>query len=251
MIPYHVVSGPAGAPALVLSNSLGSTLAMWDHQAGPLAERFRLVRYDIRGHGRSPVPPGPYAIDDVGADLVDLLDHLGIERAHIAGVSLGGMTAMWMAIHAPERVDKLVLSSTSARLGPPEGWAERAATVREQGTGAVAPAGVGRWLTEAYRAAHPEVAAELEAMIASTPAEGYAAACAIIEHMDLEPRLGEIRAPTLVISAADDPTTPPEHGERIAAAIPGARHVVVDDAAHLAVIERPEAITPLILEHLS
>ena len=251
MIPYHVVSGPADAPALVLSNSLGSTLAMWDRQAGPLAERFRLVRYDSRGHGQSPVPPGPYSIDDVGADLVALLDHLGIERAHIAGVSLGGMTAMWMAINAPERVDRLVLCCTSAKLGPPEGWAERAATVREHGTAAVAEAGVGRWLTDPYRAAHPEVAAELQAMIASTPADGYAASCAILEHMDLEPQLGEIRAPTLVISAAEDPSTPPEHGERIAAAIAGALFVLVDGAAHLAVIERPEAITPLILEHLA
>jgi 3-oxoadipate enol-lactonase len=251
VIVHHVVSGPADAPPLVLSNSLGSTLAMWDGLAGPLAERFRLVRYDIRGHGRSPAPPGPYSIDDVGGDLVALLDHLGIERAHIAGVSLGGMTAMWMGIHAPERVDRLVLCCTSAKLGPPETWSERAATVRVQGTGAVAEAGVGRWLTEPYRRSHPEVAAELQAMIASTPADGYAACCAIIEHMDLEPRLGAIRAPTLVISAAQDPSTPPEHGERIAAAIPGARYELLDPGAHLVALERPEAVLPLIVEHLS
>lgn len=247
---HHVVTGPADGPALVLSNSLGSTLEMWDRQAPVLAERFRLIRYDARGHGRSPVPPGPYSIDDVGQDLVALLDRLGIERAHVAGVSLGGMTAMWMGIHAPERIDRLVLCCTSAKLGPPEGWAERAATVRAHGTGAVAPPGVARWLTEPYRAAHPEVAAELQTMIAATPAEGYASACAIIERMDLEPRLGEIRAPTLVIAAAQDPSTPPEHGERIAAAIPAARYELVQDAAHLAVIERPEAVTPLIIEHL-
>jgi 3-oxoadipate enol-lactonase len=250
VIVHHVVTGPPDAPALVLSNSLGATLAMWDRQAEPFAERFRLVRYDIRGHGRSPVPPGPYSIDDVGADLIALLDHLEIERAHIAGVSLGGMTAMWMGIHAPERVDRLVLCCTSAKLGPPEMWVERAATVRAHGTGAVAAAGVGRWLTDGYRASHPEVAAELEAMIASTPAEGYASGCAILEHMDLEPRLGEIRAPTLVIAAAQDPSTPPEHGERIAWAIPGARFELVDPGAHLAVIERPDVVTPLMLGHL-
>jgi 3-oxoadipate enol-lactonase len=250
MIPHHVVTGPEDAPPLVLSNSLGSTLEMWDGQAGPLAERFRLIRYDTRGHGRSEVPPGPYSIDDAGRDLLDLLDHLGIERAHVAGVSLGGMTAMWTAIHAPERVDRIVLCCTSAKLGPPAGWAERAATVREHGTGAVAPAGVGRWLTEPYRAARPDVAATLQAMIAATPAEGYASCCAIIERMDLEPRLGEIRAPALVIAAAQDPSTPPEHGERIAAAIPGARLEILDPGAHLVAVERPEVVTELILEHL-
>jgi 3-oxoadipate enol-lactonase len=246
MIVHHIVTGPEDAPALVLSNSLGASLAMWDAQAGPLAERFRLIRYDTRGHGASPAPPGPYSLADLGGDVIALLDHLGIERASLAGISLGGMTGMWLGIHAPERIEKLVLCCTSAKLGPPEMWAERAALVREQGTGAVAPAVAGRWVTDALADRRPE----LEAMIAATPPDGYAAACAAIERMDLVPRLGEIRAPALVIAAAQDQSTPPEHGRRIAAGVPGARFELLDGAAHLANLERPEAVTRLIVEHL-
>src|SRR4051812_13058561 len=250
MIVHHVVTGPADAPVLVLSNSLGSSLAMWDGQVEALAERFRLVRYDIRGHGRSPVPAPPYSIEDVGADLVALLDHLGVERAHVAGLSLGGMTGMWLAINHPERLDRLVLLCTSAKLGPPEMWAERARTVRAEGTGAVAEAGVGRWLTEGFRQAHPDTAEWLRAMIAATPAEGYAACCGVIERMDLTAGLPEIHAPTLVIAGAQDPATPPEHAERIAAGIAGSRVEILDPAAHLANVEQPEAVTRLIREHL-
>ncbi len=247
---HHTVTGPPDAPVLVLSNSLGSTLAMWDPQADALAGRFRLVRYDIRGHGASPAPPGPYSLDDVGADLVALLDRLGVERAHVAGLSLGGMTAMWLGVNAPARLDRLVLLCTSARLGPPAMWAERAATVREQGTGAIADAGVGRWLTEGFRAERSDVARWLRGMIASIDDEGYAGACAAIERMDLVGQLPRIAAHTLVIAGAQDPATPPEHAERIAAGIPGARLEILDPAAHLANVEQPEAVTRLIVEHL-
>ena len=250
MIVHHEVTGPADAPPLILSNSLGADLRMWDPQAEALAERFRLVRYDTRGHGGSPVPDGPYSIDHVGQDALALLDHLEIERAHWAGLSLGGMTGMWLAINAPERLDRLVLLCTSAHLGPPETWRERAETVRAQGTEAVADAGIGRWLTERFRAEHPDTAARLREMIAATPDSGYAACCAVIEHMDLTPGLAGISAPTLIIAGAQDPTTPPEHGERIAAAVPDARLEVLDPAAHLANVEQPEAVTRLILEHL-
>jgi 3-oxoadipate enol-lactonase len=250
VIPHHTVTGPEHAPALVLSNSLGSSLAMWDAQAPALAERFRLVRYDIRGHGQSPVPPAPYTLDDVGRDVVELLDHLEIDRAHVAGLSLGGMTGMWLGINAPERLDRLVLLCTSARLGPPDMWADRAKLVREEGTAAVAEAGVGRWLTERFIHDNPDVAAELQAMIAATPDEGYAACCGVIEQMDLTDQLPAIQAPTLVIAGAQDPATPPEHAERIAAGIPDARVEVLDPAAHLANVEQPEAVTRLIVEHL-
>jgi 3-oxoadipate enol-lactonase len=246
----HTVTGPKDAPVLVLSNSLGSTFAMWNLQADVLADHFRLVRYDIRGHGGSPVPPGPYDLADLGADALALLDHLQIERAHFAGLSLGGMTGMWLGIHAPERIDRLVLMCTSAQLGPPETWSERAALVRAKGTGAVAPGGVERWLTAGYRSAHPEVAADLEAMIASIDPEGYAGACAAIETMDLTSDLGRITAPTLVIAGRQDPATPPEHAERIVAGIPDARLHVLDPAAHLANVEQPDKSTKLIVEHL-
>jgi 3-oxoadipate enol-lactonase len=247
----HTVDGPAGAPTVVLSNSLGSTPAMWDPQFAALVERLRVVRYDHRGHGASPVPPGPYELDDLGADVLALLDRLGLERVHWCGLSLGGMVGMWMAIHAPERIDRLVLCCTSAKLGPPEMWADRAATVREHGVDAVADAGIERWLSPAFLEREPETAARVRAMLASTPAEGYAACCGVIERMDQTARLGEIRAPTLVIAAADDPATPPEHGELIASAVPGARLEIVANARHLATIEQPQAMTDLILGHLA
>jgi 3-oxoadipate enol-lactonase len=250
VIVHHEVTGPEDAPPLVLSNSLGANLHMWDPQAEALAERFRLVRYDTRGHGESPVPDGPYTIDHVGQDALALLDHLEIERAHWVGLSLGGMTGMWLAINAPERLDRLVLLCTSAKLGPPENWRERAEIVRAQGTEAVAEAGVGRWLTERFREEHPDTAAWLRDMIAATPDAGYAACCAVIEHMDLTPGLPGITTPTLAIAGAQDPATPPEHAERIVAAVPGARLEVLDPAAHLANIEQPEAVTRLILDHL-
>jgi len=247
---HYEVTGPDDAPLLVLSNSLGSTPAMWDAQLPALAERRRVVRYDHRGHGGSPVPPGPYSLADLGADALALLDRLGAERVHWCGLSLGGMVGMWMAINAPERIDRLVLCCTSAKLGPPWMWVERAAIVRAEGVEAIADAGIGRWLTPGFIAREPEAAAAVRAMLAATPAEGYAGCCAAIEHMDLMDQLGAIRAPTLVIAAAQDPATPPEHGERIAAGIPGARFALVDDAAHLATVEQPAAMTELIAGHL-
>jgi 3-oxoadipate enol-lactonase len=244
VIPHHIVTGDG--PALVLGNSLGSSLAMWDGQADALAERFRLIRFDARGHGASDVPPGPYEIGDFGRDVVELLDHLGIERANVAGISLGGMTAMWLGINAPDRIERLVPTCTSAKLGPPQMWRDRAATVREHGTAAIAPAVARNWVTDALAGRRPE----LEAMISATPADGYVASCAAIEQMDLLSDLQRITAPTLVISARQDPSTPPEHGERIAAAIPGARFEVLDGAAHLANLERGDDIVRLITEHL-
>lgn len=248
---HHVETGAAQAPAVVLINSLGSTLEMWEPQVAPLAVGHRVVRFDLRGHGRSPVPPGPYTLADLGADVVALLDRLGIERASICGLSLGGMVAMWLGAHAPERVDRLALCCTSAALGPPEMWRDRAALVRAEGTAAVADAVVDRWLTPGYAHAHPGERDRLRAMIAATPAEGYASCCAAIEHMDLDGALERIAAPTLVVAGADDPATPPDHGARIAARIPGARMAVVADAAHLANVQQPGEITALLLRHFA
>jgi 3-oxoadipate enol-lactonase len=244
VIPHHVVSGDG--PPLVLANSLGSNLRMWDGQAEALASDFTLIRFDARGHGESGVPPGPYELGDFGRDVVDLLDHLEVSRAHVAGISLGGMTAMWLAINAPERVAKIIPTCTSAMLGPPQIWQDRAQAVRDGGMPAVAPAVARNWVTDAAADLRPE----LEAMITATPADGYIAACNAIEHMNLIPELGLVGAPTLVISAAQDPSTPPEHGETIAAAIPGARFEVLDGAAHLANLQRGDELLRLYREHL-
>jgi 3-oxoadipate enol-lactonase len=244
VIPHHIVTGHG--PPLVLANSLGSNLHMWDGQAEELARHFTLIRFDARGHGESDAPPGPYSISDFGHDVVDLLDHVGYETGHVAGVSLGGMTAMWLAIHFPQRVDRIVPTCTSAQLGPAQMWIDRARAVREGGLEAIAPAVARNWVTDASAGMRPE----LERMIAANSADGYIASCAAVEHMDLVPELHTIMAPTLVISARQDPSTPPEHGERIAAEIANAGFEVIDGAAHLANLERGEEIVRLYLEHL-
>ena len=249
---HHVADGPAGAPAVLLLGSLGSTVAMWDAQVPALARQFRVVRADLRGHGGSPVPPGPYEIADLGADVLALLDRLDLASAHVAGLSLGGMTAMWLAAHAPARVDALALLCTSAQLGPPSAWATRAEGVRTAGTASVAPAVVERWVTPGFAAAHPDVVAGLRAMVAATPAEGYAACCGAIERMDLTADLGAISAPVLTIAGADDPATPPSHLDDIAGRVRGpVRREVLDPGAHLVAVEQPDAVTRLLLGHFT
>lgn len=244
--------GPDGAPAVVLSGSLGSTLEMWDPQVGALvAGGFRVVRYDHRGHGRSPVPQGPATIADLGADVLGLLDRLGLQRVRFAGLSLGGMVGMWLAANTPERIDRLALLCTSPLLGPPENWTDRAATVRTQGTGAVAGAVVGRWFTPGHASAHPGEAERMRSMVAATPAEGYAACCEAIAGMDLRSDLGRITAPTLVVAGEHDPATPPDHAERIAAAVPGARRHVLDGGAHLANRECADEVNRLLTAHFA
>jgi 3-oxoadipate enol-lactonase len=248
---HHVIEGPADGDVVVLSGSLGSNLSMWEPQVRPLTDAgFRVVRYDHRGHGRSPVPRGPYELADIGRDVIALLDTLGVERAHLVGLSLGGMTGMWLGANAADRIASLVLCCTSAQLGPAQMWAERAEAVRACGTAAIADAGVSRWVTPGYAEAHPGRVAALREMIVTTPDEGYAACCGAIERMDLLGELPRISAPTLVIAGADDPSTPPEHAERIVEGVPGARMEIVDGAAHLGNTERPEEFTELILGHL-
>ena len=220
---------------------------------GGVKDAGRLVLVEVLARDLGQRQPGSeraaHELADLGADVLRLLDRLGVERAHWCGLSLGGMVGMWLAINAPERIDRLVLCCTSARLGPPSMWAERAATIRAEGVEAIADAGIGRWLTLGFIEREPAVAAKIRAMLAATPAEGYAGCCSAIEHMDLLPELGAIRAPTLVIAGTQDPATPPEHGERIAAGIPGA-HLELVDAAHLATIEQPAPMTRFVAGHL-
>ncbi|MGY2003456.1 3-oxoadipate enol-lactonase [Blastococcus sp. SYSU DS1024] len=245
----YTVAGPADAPVVVLSNSLGATRAMWDAQVPALAERFRVVTYDTRGHGESPAPRGPYSLDDLTDDLVALLDEVGAARAHVAGLSLGGMTGMRLAAREPGRVDRLALLCTAALLGPRQNWVDRAATARTEGTGVLAATVVSRWVTAGYAAEHPDVVARLREMVAGTDGEGYAGCCEAIADMDLRADLPAITAPTLVISGAEDPATPPEHQQAIADAIPGARVLTVSPGAHLANIEQPSEVTAALLAH--
>lgn len=247
---HHVVTGRADGPVVVLSNSLGSTHRMWDAQLSALEERFRVVRYDTRGHGGSPVPEGPYSIDDLADDVVALLDALGVERAHIVGLSLGGMTAMRVAARNPERVDRLVLLCTGAQLPPASAWTDRAAAVRADGSEAVAEAVVARWFTPEFLTRNLDAKAAHEAMVAATPAEGYAGCCEAIAALDLRADLPLIKARTLTIAGADDPATPPAKLAEITENVPDARTLEVPHAAHLANAEQPAIVTPALIDHL-
>jgi 3-oxoadipate enol-lactonase len=247
---HHVIDGPDDGPVLLLGPSLGTSTDVWDRNVAGLAERVRVIRYDHRGQGRSPAPPGPYEIADLGRDVVALLDRLGIERASVGGVSLGGMTAMWLGAHAPERVDRLLPMCTSPYI-PDAPWAERSAAVRGAGsTEPIADGVVANWLTPGYAREHPEAREWLRAQVVASPAEGYASCCGAIERMDLREDLRRIEAPTLVVSAADDPSTPPAHQELIAGLVPGARLAVIPRAAHLANVEHPDFVNELVLSHL-
>jgi 3-oxoadipate enol-lactonase len=245
----YEITGPADGPAVVLSNSIGTDLGLWDAQM-PALSGYRVLRYDQRGHGRSPAPPGPYELGQLGGDVLRLLDAEGIDSAHFAGVSLGGMTGMWLGEHHPDRINRLALLCTSAAFGPPEAWQERAATVREQGTDAVAEASFQRWFTPEF-AQRGDVADKYLPMIRNAADEGYAGCCEAISSMTIADQLERITAPTLVIAGADDPSTPPPHAERIAAGIPGAVVRVLDNAAHLANVERAEEVNRLLTAHFA
>jgi 3-oxoadipate enol-lactonase len=247
---HHQLDGPHEAPAVVLSGSLGTDVSMWAPQAAALSERFRVLRYDLRGHGQSPVPPGPYALSDLGEDLLALLDELGIARASLCGLSIGGMVSIWIAANAPERVRRLVLCCTSAYLGPESGYGERAALVRKSGIEPIADAVLARWFTPAFAPRNASTVQQLRKGLCATPPEGYAGCCEAIDGMDLRGALGQVRAPTLVIAGEADPATPPAHGQFIAETVDDAEFAVLPDAAHLAPVEQPEAATALILNFL-
>jgi 3-oxoadipate enol-lactonase len=242
---HFEVEGEAGAPALILSNSLAADITMWDRQVSRWAKRFRVVRYDQRGHGRSTAMPGDYSIDVLGRDVLALMDHLGIARADWCGISMGGMTGMWLAMHAPERMNRLVLANTAAHMPPRELWDERIATARTRGLEALATPTVERWFPAGFRAREPDTVADIRAVVAATPVDGYAGCCAAIRDLDLRDGLGTIQHPALVIVGDKDPSTPPAAGEFISARIPGAL-IARLDAAHMSNVERPNEFASLI-----
>ena len=253
MIPVDLncsISGANDSPVLLLGGSLGTTLDMWDPQVPELSATHRVIRFEHRGHGGSPVPTGPYSMDDLGRDVVTMLDRLDLARVSYCGLSIGGMVGQWLAINAPERIDRLVLLSTTPHMPPASAWHDRAAAVREAGTPeVVADAVVGRWFTPDYAASHPDIVARYRAMISGIDAEGYAGCCEAIAGMDLRPGLPSVTAPTLVIAGNQDPSITLDHREALAA-IPGARLEILDPGAHLASVERADAVTTLIAEHL-
>ena len=246
----HGLHGPEDAPVIVLANSLGTTQALWERQLPVLAERFRVVTYDHPGHGLSDVPTQPCTVEAFARDLLELLDDLDIDHFSLCGVSLGGMVGMALALEAPSRVERLVLACTSAYLGPPEPWSERATVVRSDGLEAVADAVVGRWFTPTLAEDEPELVARYRSMLTATPVEGYARCCEAVGSWDGRRRIAAIPTPVLVIAGAEDPATPAEHAEFIASRIPTAGLRVLEGAAHLANVECADAFTEAMLDHL-
>ncbi len=245
---HHELSGPSHAPVVAFSNSLGTTLEMWDALVPHLRGRYRVLRYDARGHGRSGRASGGFAVDDLADDLAGLLDALGVERAHVVGLSLGGMTGQSLAARRPDRVASLALIATSAFMPSPESWRERAALVRERGTEAIAEATMGRWFTPSF--AGTDAARAVRERFEAIDREGYAACCEAIGRMDLRPIVGAIAAPVLVVAGADDPATPVAMAEEIRALVPDAEMVVLPRAAHLLAVERPDALASHLLAFL-
>lgn len=239
---YYRLDGPEDAPVVVLSSSLGEALEMWNPQIPTLSERFRVLRYDTRGHGRSSVPSGPYTIERLGRDVIDLLDALDIERAHFCGLSLGGMTGIWLGSHAAERLDRLVLCNTAAKLGTPEDWDARIRQVSEGGMNALIGATMERWFTPEFRERERAECTAIQAMLNVTDPAGYAACCAAIRDMDQRADLVRIGVPTLVIAGRHDPVTPPDAMRALADEIPEAERVTLD-AAHLSNVEAADEFT--------
>lgn len=246
----YAIDGPADAPPLLLANSLGTDCRLWAAQVEAFSRRFRVVRFDTRGHGASSVPAGEYTLDRLGRDALALLDALGIARAAFCGVSLGGMVGQWLGIHAPARLSALALCNTSAHMPPPGRWSERIAKVRDGGIGVVADGVVERWFTAGFVARSPDVVASARGMLLETPPNGYAGCCAAIRDMDLRSGLGAISVPTLVIGGKLDPATPPAHAQALANGILRARLAMLD-AAHLSNLEQPARFTASVLDFLT
>lgn len=243
------VTGSALAPPLVLIHALGTDASLWQPQLLRLSERFRVWRYDLRGHGLSQSTPGDYSIGLLASDLVSLLDAQGLSRAHLVGLSIGALVALWVACHHPDRVSRLVLANTAARVGRAELWTERIELVRSAGMDAVARLVVDRWFTPGFRERAPAVVAAHRATLARTSPDGYAGCCAALRDADLRPLASRVRAPTLVIASTHDAATPAAEGRWLKDAIPGATLAELD-AAHLSNVERPDAFTDAVLGFL-
>jgi len=241
----------AGKPWLLFSNSLGTNLGMWDPQMEAFGESFRIVRYDSRGHGRSDAPEGFYTIERLGRDALAILDALGIERTYYCGLSKGGMVGQWLGANAPERIERMALCSTAAHHPAPDLWNKRIEVASGEGMEPLADGIIERWFTEGFRKSNTDEVAKVGAMVLSTPGVGYAGCSAAIRDMDQREAIKTITVPTLVVAGASDPATTPEQGRAIHESIDGSEFIVLDNAAHLSNIERPDAFNRAVLEFLT
>jgi len=243
------VEGPEQAPACLLLHSLGTTRALWSPQRERLRQSFRVIRYDVRGHGRSRPAVGPYTLDQLGLDALAVLDAVGVARAHVCGVSLGGLTALWLGARAPDRVDRIVAANTAARLGTAQGWTDRIDRVRSGGMASIVDGGIAQWFTERFRALEPETVERFRSMLLRCQVDGYAGACAVLRDADVREGIGQIEAMTLVVTGRHDQATPPALGDLIRSRVSGARQLDLD-AAHLSNVEQAGAFTAGVLDFL-
>ena len=244
-----LVEGPERAPVLMVSNSLGTNLHMWDGQMAALKKHFRVVRYDTRGHGASTVTGGAYSIAGLGRDAVAMMDALHLDRVHWLGLSMGGMIGQWLLVNARERIGRAVLANTSARMAPPEMWNTRIRTVLTQGMHAITPSVIDRWFTPGFQERAPEAVARIADMLHTTPIHGYTGCSGAIRDMDQRESIRSVSNPVLVIVGRHDPATPPEHGAEIAARIRDARLVTLE-AAHLSNIEAEAQFNKTVVDYL-
>jgi len=246
---HYRVEGAEGAPWLVFCNSLGTDLSMWDAQAEALADRFRILRYDRRGHGASTAPPGACTLADLGGDVIALFDALGIERAHYCGLSIGGLVAQWLAIHMPQRIERVAVCATASKIGTAAGWQKRIADVENEGLAWMTGATAERWFGAAFREAHADEVQRILAGFVATSVAGYAGCCAALAGADLRTDIAAIDIPLLAISGDDDPVCPPSDLQAIADTC-GGRHVSLP-GRHLVNVESPKAFNAALREFLS
>jgi 3-oxoadipate enol-lactonase len=244
------VEGRDGGPTLMLSNSLGCTMRMWEPQMAAFTRLFRVIRYDRRGHGKSAVPAGPYSMERFGRDVLAILDDLNIEKVHWCGLSMGGMVGQWLGANAPQRFHKIVLCNTSCYYPDPTSWLNRIKAVKEGGIASIADAVMSGWLTADFRAREPQIAADMKAMLIASPVQGYLACCEALSTLDQRTLLPKIKSPTLVIAGRHDIATPVSAGEFIRSRISGAALTILD-AAHISNVEQPHAFTEAVVGFLT
>ena len=243
------IDGPENVPVLMLSNSLGTNLHMWDVQVPEFTKHFRVVRYDRRGHGKSGAPKGPYSFERFGRDILAVIDALKIKKMNWCGLSMGGMDGQWLGANAPDRIEKLVLANTNFYYADKSPWAERIKFVREKGLEAFVDTNMQRWFTKGFIERAPQEIARMTKMFLASNRDGYAECVGAIRDMDFRASNPGIKAPTLVIVGAHDPATPPAWGEEIARQIKGAK-IVSLDAAHISSVEQPAAFTEAVVDFL-
>jgi len=246
---HYQTFGNTDKPALIFSNSLGTNLSMWQQQLDYFKAHFFVICYDTRGHGSSSAPQGPYTLEQLGLDVIHLLDHLKIQTASFCGISMGGLTGQWLAIHYPERFNHVVVCNTAAKIGQEQAWLERASLVREQGLKPIAATAASRWFTEPFIQSQTAIVKRLSNDLAAGSSEGYASCCEALAKADLRDQLKEIKVPVLIIAGTADPVTTVEDAEFMLERIPNAQLAKIN-ASHISNIEQPEIFKQIISDFI-